>query len=113
MIPTFGAYISEYVIGERFDVRSTPGEHHFVTAYLVPKLYALNGLIPDYINPDGTKAVLGDVVYYRDGKHHLGIEAKVGVIRLTTGEFNNWIANIARDKHPDVFIGISSEGIAL
>jgi hypothetical protein len=113
MVPDFGTYIREYVIGRQFDQRPEPGEHHFVSTYLVPKLYAINGLIPDYVNPDGTKAILGDVVYYRDEKHHLGIEVKLGTIRLTKKEFNEWIVGSATQIHPNVFLGIGRAGIAV
>ena len=34
---------------------------------------------------------MGDVVYYRDEEHHLGLEVKRGTIRLTSREFNEWI----------------------
>ena len=59
----------------------------------MPKLYEINGIAPDYINPDGTKAIIIDVVYYRDEKHHFEIEVKLGTVRLTRREFNDWIVN--------------------
>lgn len=37
--------------------------------------------MPNYVNPDGTKKVYGDVVYYRDGRHHFGIEVKCDVVQ--------------------------------
>ncbi len=37
----------------------TPGEHHFCSIYLLNKFNRL----PDYINPDGTKCITGDIVF--------------------------------------------------
>jgi hypothetical protein len=113
MVPTYCAYISDYVRGKRFADRPAPGEHHFVSAYLVPKLFTMNGQVPDYINPDGTKAILGDVVYYKDEKHHFGIEVKLGVVRLTKKEFNEWLVGEDSNLWPNVFIGVGRNGIAL
>lgn len=113
MIPTYSEYISKYVRSSDLGGRPAPGEHHFVSAYLVPKLFSLNGLVPDYINPDGTKGILGDVVYYQDHKHHFGIEAKLGVVRLTKREFNEWIVNDDSSLWPNLFIGVGHAGIAM
>lgn len=88
-----------------------PGEHHFVSVYLVPRLYELNRLVPDYVNPDGTKGIVGDVVYFKDGSHKLGIEVKLRTIRLTKTEFNNWIVAENESGWPDVFLGIGSKGV--
>ena len=82
-------------------------------AYLVPKLFALNGLVPDYINPDGTKSILGDVVYYKNNKHHFGIEIKLESISLTKREFNEWIAAPKQSDWPNLFIGVNKKGLLL
>src|SRR5258708_4886917 len=68
---------------------------------------------PDYVNPDGTKKIIGDIVYYKDGQHHFGIEAKLKGIRLTAAEFNNWIYLSNSAKHPDVFVAVGTRGLIL
>lgn len=111
MIPTYSDYIREYTSRLRSPGYPLPGEHHFVAAYLVPRLVEKFGVVPDYINPDGTKAVLGDVVYYRDKAHHFGIEVKCGVVRLTRNEFNSWIVATQRQRWPNVFVGVCNTGM--
>jgi hypothetical protein len=69
--------------------------------------------VPDYVNPDGTKKIIGDIVYYKDGQHHFGIEAKLKAIRLTAAEFNNWIHPTNSSVHPDVFVAIGSRGLII
>jgi len=113
MIPSYSYYIENFVRGRGKQNPPAPGEHHFVAAYLVPKLYSIEAAVPDFINPDGTKAILGDVVYYKDGKHHFGIEAKLGTIRLTKREFNKWIVAVNGDFWPNLFIGVGKNGIAI
>jgi hypothetical protein len=113
MISNYCSYISRFIKPREVGRQPIPGEHHFVSTYLVPKLYGMTGEIPDYVNPDGTKAILGDVVYYRDGKHHFGIEVKLGTIRLTKKEFNEWIVGNDEGKWPNLYIGIASDGICL
>jgi hypothetical protein len=113
MVPSYSEYIRRYIHRRNRDSPPSPGEHHFVSTYLLPRLYELNGAIPDYVNPDGTKSIIGDVVYYRDEKHHFGIEVKLGTVRLTKREFNNWIVDDDRTCWPDVFIGVGKKGIAL
>jgi len=88
-------------------------EHHFVSTYLVPRLFEINRRVPDYINPDGTKGIIGDVVYYKDHEHQFGIEVKLETIRLTKIEFNEWIVNNDSSKWPHSFIGIGMSGIGL
>ena len=66
--------------------RPCPGEHHFVSAYLVPKLFSINQRIPDYINPDGTKGIIGDIVYYQDHEHQFGIEVKFHIASRSNAE---------------------------
>jgi len=113
MIDSFSDYITDYLIEPKRGGRPCPGEHHFVAAYLVPKLYEISGNIPDYINPDGTKGIIGDVVYYGDHQHQFGIEVKLETIRLTKNEFNEWIVNEDKNRWPHTFIGIGTEGIAI
>ena len=113
MVPTYSEYIASYLPARKGCARPIPGEHHFVCAYLVPKLFKLNGIVPDYINPDGTKSILGDVVYYRNDRHHCGIEIKLESIDLTKKEFNNWIARHDPEDSPNLFLGICRSGIAI
>ncbi len=75
--------------------------------------FQLNQRVPDYINPDGTKGIIGDIVYYKDHEHQFGIEAKLGNIRLTKGEFNEWVVNTDTARWPHAFIGIGTLGIGL
>lgn len=113
MIETYSQYIEEYLNTPIRENRPCPGEHHFVSYYLVPRLYKLTGKVPDYINPDGTKNIIGDVVYYLDMKHQFGIEAKLETVRFTKNEFNNWIVGNNRLEQPNVFVGIANTGIAV
>jgi len=111
MIDTYSNYINRYILKKGLDGAKSPGEHHFVSAYLIPKLFAINKLVPDYINPDGTKEIIGDVVYFNNGSHHFGIEVKYETIRLTKNEYNAWIVSKKTSLHPKTFIGIGSNGI--
>lgn len=113
MVPTYSEYVRRYIRRESKASPPSPGEHHFVATYLLPKLYEINGRIPDYVNPDGTKAIIGDVVYYQDEKHHFGIEVKLGTVRLTRREFNEWIVNEDVTRWPSLFVGVGRKGIAL
>lgn len=113
MLNTYSEYIDLYLSKSGLSNRPCPGEHHFVSSYLVPRLFALNQRVPDYINPDGTKGIIGDIVYYKDHEHQYGIEAKLGTIRLTKGEFNEWIVNVDTLRWPHTFIGIGTTGIGL
>ncbi len=113
VLNSYSEYIDHYLSKSGLGNRPCPGEHHFVSAYLVPRLFELNERIPDYINPDGTKGIIGDVVYYKDHEHQFGIEAKLGTIRLTKGEFNNWIVNEDHTLWPHTFIGIGISGVGL
>lgn len=113
MIHTYSEYIARYIARSGLSGVRTPGEHHFVGVYLVPKLFRLNRLVPDYVNPDGTKRLLGDVIYFKDGSHRCGIEVKLGTIRLTKNEFNNWIVGTDRRCWPNVFLGVGSAGLML
>ncbi|MCK4830313.1 hypothetical protein KA005_82105 [bacterium] len=113
MITTYTDYIDRFLLHEGLKGAKSPGEHHFVAAYLMPKLFSINQLVPDYINPDGTKGIIGDIVYFKEGSHHLGIEVKFGTVRLTKNEFNSWIVNEDASKHPEIFIGIGTAGIII
>ncbi len=113
MINNYSEYINSYLSQKGLENRPCPGEHHFVCAYLVPRLFEINQKIPDYINPDGTKKVIGDVVYYQENEHQLGIEVKLGTIRLTKGEFNKWIVNTNKSRWPQTFVAIGTNGIIL
>lgn len=64
-----------------------------------------------YVNPDGTKKPVGDVIYFKDGAHHYGIDVTLGTIRLTREEFNSWIVDEVENKRPDVFIGVGASGL--
>lgn len=113
MVPSYSEYIRRYIHRRSKASPPSPGEHHFVATYLLPKLYEINGIVPDYVNPDGTKSIIGDVVYYRDEKHHFGIEVKLGTVRLTKREFNDWIVDEDPEFWPNLFLGVGRKGIAL
>jgi hypothetical protein len=113
MVPTYSDYIRRYIHRKSTSSPPSPGEHHFVATYLLPKLYEINGLIPDYVNPDGMKSIIGDVVYYQDEQHHFGIEVKLGTVRLTRREFNDWIVSEDPTGWPSLFLGVGRKGIAL
>ena len=113
MITSYKEYIGRYLLPSGLNGEKSPGEHHFVATYLVPKLFSINQTVPDYINPDGTKQKIGDIVYFKEGKHHFGIEVKIETIRLTKNEFNSWIVNENTIDHPDIFIGIDTAGIII
>jgi len=111
VINSYVEYIDSYMSTKGLASLKEPGEHHFGSTYLAPKLHSINGKVPDYVNPDGTKSILGDIVYYKKGKYSLGIEVKLGTIRLTANEFNSWIINEDTNEHPCAFIGIGLKGL--
>ncbi|QCZ94674.1 hypothetical protein [Salinimonas iocasae] len=113
MIRDFSEYITQHMTESGLSHRPLPGEHHFVSIYLVPRLYRINKRIPDYVNPDGTKKVIGDVVYYKDHEHQLGIEVKLGTVRLTKNEFNTWIVSSDEVEWPHTFLGVGKRGLVL
>ena len=113
MIKTFSEYIDRFISEPKENNTPIPGEHHFVSAYLIPRLFRLNGWPPAYINPDGTKGIIGDIVYYVNGSHHYGIEVKFETIRLTKNEFNTWIVGENIAIWPQTFIGIGERGISI
>jgi hypothetical protein len=84
-----------------------------VSTYIVPHLFKLNQRVLDYINPEWTKGIIGDIVYYKDHEHQFGIEAKLGTIRLTKGEFNEWIVNENSSRWTHTFIRIGTTGLGL
>lgn len=113
LIRTYSEYIGRYIRKLGLAGNKLPGEHHFVSVYLVPLLYRLTKKVPDYVNPDGTKKLIGDVIYFESGHHRLGIEVKLGTVRLTPTEFNNWIVKEDRAAWPNVFLGVGSGGMLL
>lgn len=112
-IPTFSEYIKNYILNSKKAQKPSPGEHHFVSAYLLPRLFQITGKTPDYINPDGTKGIVGDVVYYEDNEHQFGIEVKFETVRLTKNEFNSWVLTENNELCPHTFIGLGTEGIII
>jgi hypothetical protein len=112
MIQNYSQYVERYMRRLKKDPPA-PGEHHFVASYLVPRLLQIDGTVPDYINPDGTKGIFGDVVYYENAQHHYGIEVKLGTVRLTKREFNHWVVNANSQRWPNLFVGVGLTGIAI
>ena len=88
-----------------------PGEHHFVSVFLLPLLYKVTQNTPDYVNPDGTKDLPGDIIYNFNKEEALSIEVKYQVIRLTKKEYNDWIVKYTKENIPDLFIGFGSRGM--
>ena len=105
----------------------TPGEHHFCSIYLLNKFYRF----PDYINPDGTKGVAGDIVFsQRKGpaistqkttitnkklalatygltqNPQFTIEVKYGKINFTKQQYNTWFKN--NTEKPDFLIALTN-----
>ncbi|MCK5148317.1 hypothetical protein KAR48_16285 [bacterium] len=113
MLDTYTEYIDRYLNKLGLGDKPCPGEHHFVSSYLVPRLFALNQRVPDYINPDGMKGIIGDVAYYKGQDYQLCIEVKLGTIRLTKREFNEWIVADDSSRLPHMFIGICLDGIVI
>lgn len=101
MIDNYGNYIRATV--------HRPGEHHFISVYLVPRLNRL-GFLPDFpswISPDGRKRQWGDVVYGGTGPGdipRLSIEVKVShsgnTLGFTVGQYNLQISD-SRSVHPE------------
>lgn len=118
-IPTFSDYIREFIV--ELNGRHIPGEHHFVSTYLVPRLVQIEGLgVPCYINPDGTKAIPGDIVFYERRRSdsvdewdlRLGIEVKIGSLIFSRTEYNDWMRPDRSSKpKPHLFVGISRHGM--
>ena len=77
-----------------------PGEHHFVAVYLLPKFQ----FIPDFLNPDGTKDICGDIVF-KNKDDIFSIEVKIGnpSICFSKKEKNSWF--VEKEKlHPNYLI---------
>lgn len=85
-----------------------PGEHHFVSVYLIPKIHAITGLVPEYVNPDGTKNITGDLIY-SDGS--VCFEVKYKYLRFTRTQYYDWIRNESGKKCPNYLIGLSGKGL--
>ncbi|NJK92480.1 MAG: hypothetical protein HC904_12000 [Blastochloris sp.] len=112
-IGTFSEYVNRYMPSRSQENSKWPGEHHFVAAYLLPRLFNTLPIVPNYINPDGTKDIIGDVTYYQDDNHKFAIEVKMGTIRLTKNQFNKWIENPDQTQHPNLFIAVGTKGLCL
>lgn len=104
-----------------YNTTLNPGEHHFCSIYLLNKFNRL----PNYINPDGTKKVPGDIVFYRrsgpsidvstiyspgyndsiKNNDRFSIEVKYGEIFFTKTQFNMWFVDNT-DK-PDFLIALT------
>jgi len=89
--------------------KPVPGEHHFASIYLAPKIFKIKEMIPEYINPDGTKKVNGDLVYGND----IAIEIKFRTIIFTKNQINIWIKDEGTRNHPTHIIGINENGLFL
>ena len=109
MIATFSEYIDRFIKKEALGDRPLPGEHHFVAVYLLPVVYEIITKVPDYVNPDGTKKVIGDLVFLPHDDMNVSIEVKLDTIRLTKNEFNSSIVDLV--NVPDLFVGIGVEGV--
>lgn len=110
MIPTYSDYIENYIL---HPPEGCPGEHHFVATYLLPRLSRIRNSVPDFVNPDGMKRRIGDIIYYNNREPELAIEVKFQYVKLTTAQYNTWIVDTDRNQYPDVFIGIGSQGMCL
>lgn len=119
-LSTYSAYINEFVQKADDNDWRRPGEHHFVATYLLPRLNNLTDKIPYYVNPDGMKDAVGDVLYYRDTvpphpsdrrKVLASIEVKFLDVRLTAKEFNKGIVARSSERWPTFFLGIGHSGL--
>ena len=116
MISTYHEYIERFIIAFKNQRLSFPGEHHFVAAYLAPKIYRLTGIVPSYINPDGTKRLGGDLLY---DIPPVSIEVKFQRIVFTKSQWGAWIERmtprtVINPRHcPTYFVGISSRFLVI
>ena len=67
-------------------------------------------MIPEYINPDGTKDVIGDLFYK---EKDVSIEIKYMKIKFTEKQINNWIKGNDKTIHPKYIIGINENRLFL
>lgn len=102
MIEQLFSYYSRFI--KPYKGAELPGEHHFVALYLVPKIFSLTGLLPEYINPDGMKKRPGDIIYEYQMKKKLSIEVKYMKINFTKTQCNNWIFDGC--NKPDYLIAV-------
>ena len=108
MVNNYKNYIKQYIIKYIEEKRTVPGEHHFVSIYLAPKIYKLKQYIPKYINPDGMKGIIGDLIY---DENDISIEIKYKTITFTLKQFNNWIKKNNFKELPKYIIGINEKGL--
>ncbi len=111
--------------GRFYNFFTTPGEHHFCSVYLLNKF----NRIPDFINPDGTKGVTGDIVFckrrgptitsqkikidnkklakdYKLKRHaEFSIEVKYKKIKFTKEQYNTWF--VTEQDKPDFLIALT------
>ncbi len=107
MIKSFNDYIEFLDKYPKSDIYENelkkPGEHHFVSTYLLPKIISFAEKVPQYVNPDGMKKNLpGDILYYNnEGKCILSIEIKYSKIEFQKSQYINWINPKTRKlNHP-------------
>jgi hypothetical protein len=126
-ITRYSDYIREYILdfntGPKANRKHIPGEHHFVSMYLVPRLVGIPFLgLPTYVNPDGMKAIPGDIVYYDreeddsrvNWNFRMGIEVKIGSVIFSRTEYNDWMRpEISEVPKPHLFVGIAQQGILI
>lgn len=104
-------YFKDFFSGK--SEKQLPGEHHFVAVYLVPILKEIFGRYPDYVNPDGTKGLPGDIIYCDENKNYkFSIEVKYCNINFTKTEYENWINNKSSEK-PKYFMALGNTKIIL
>jgi hypothetical protein len=105
---TYEEYIKKFIMGYNIQNIPVPGEHHFVSVFLMPRIFNLTGFYPQYINPDGMKNLPGDLIYKENS---VSIEVKYDKLIFTKNEFNNWIIN--DNGTPKYFIFINKDGLLL
>ncbi|GMO50588.1 MAG: hypothetical protein Ta2B_30960 [Termitinemataceae bacterium] len=105
---TYEEYINRFIKGYTTKNIPVPGEHHFVSVFLMTRIFNLTGFYPQYINPDGMKNLLGDLIYE---ENNVSIEVKYDSIIFTEKEFNDWILN--DNETPKYFMCINERGILL
>ena len=106
---------------------TVPGEHHFCSIYLLNKFHRF----PDYINPDGTKNVSGDIIFCKrsgptistqkikilnkklarniyglNQNARFSIEVKYLQIKFTKDQYNTWF--VKGIEKPDFIIALTN-----